>query len=266
MEDIVQRVFAIIFAVIVFFVMPIYMTFEKRDDISYALAVKITSNFVNTVKSKGYLTAKMYSDFVSELGATNNVYEIKMEHRVKKYNPVINIYDSDDNVVEILDYELYKTQFDGGNCEKLIVNNYNSSTGEIEPNKYEASKGYKFKLTYKLGEIIFNEEQIIENLNQENIENSNYFKMSEDYYKENISKEDIPVVPLTYMTKDGSAIYKMSVGDEFTVTIRNTNSTLASVLFDALTFNGITSDMPRVYINYGCQIKNQEYTELAEVN
>ena len=74
MEDIVQRVFAIIFAVLVFFIMPLYMTFEKRDDISYALALKITSNFVNTVKSKGYLTAEMYADFVSELGATDNIY------------------------------------------------------------------------------------------------------------------------------------------------------------------------------------------------
>ena len=226
MEDIVQRVFAIIFAVIVFFVMPIYMTFEKRDDISYALAVKITSNFVNTVKSKGYLTAKMYSDFVSELGATNNVYEVKMEHRVKKYNPVINIYDKDGNVVEILDYELYKTQFNEGNCESIDVNNYDKLNNEIVSNKYEKSKGYDFKLTYKLGEIIFNEEQILNNLNQETIENSNYFKMSEDYYKNNVSKENIPVIPLTYETKDNDAIYKMAVGDEFTITVRNTNSLL----------------------------------------
>ena len=118
MEDIVQRVFAIIFAVLVFFAMPLYMTFEKRDDISYALALKITSNFVNNVKSKGYLTAEMYTDFLSELAATDNTYEVKLQHIAKTYNPVINVYYDDkttkeveNKLVDTLDYQIHKENY-----------------------------------------------------------------------------------------------------------------------------------------------------------
>lgn len=260
MEDIVQRVFAIIFAVLVFFIMPIYMTFEKRDDISYALALKITTNFVNTVKAKGYLTADMYADFVSKLGASNNTYEIKLEHKRKVYNPVINVYDSSSKLVDTLDYSIYEDEY------KKFDNN-NKSNWEIktkdfngQQKNYNAKNGYTLKLTYKLGELIYTEEQIINFLNQEVKDNFNYFTMTDDQYKKN---SKISSMPVTYDV-DGKAIYKMSNGDEFNVIIRNTNITIASILFDALTFNGGTADMPRVYINYGAIIKNQEYTELAD--
>lgn len=258
MEDIVQRVFAIIFAVLVFFIMPIYMTFEKRDDISYALALKITTNFVNTVKSKGYLTADMYADFVSKLGASNNTYEIKLEHKRKVYNPVINVYDSSLQLVDTLDYSIYEDEykkFDNKLKWEIVTKDFNG-----QQKKYNAKNGYTLKLTYKLGELIYTEEQIIDFLNQEVKDNFNYFNITVDEYK-NIS--DISSMPVIYDV-DGKAIYKMSNGDEFNVIIRNTNITIASILFDALTFNGGTADMPRVYINYGAIIKNQEYTELAD--
>ena len=76
MEDNLQRIFAILLTVVVFFLMPIYLAFDKKDDVAYALALRITSNFVDNVTTKGYLTAKMYNDFVSELSTTDNLYEI----------------------------------------------------------------------------------------------------------------------------------------------------------------------------------------------
>jgi len=257
MEDILQRVFAVIFAVVVFFVMPIYMTFEKRDDISYALALKITTNFVNKVKAKGYLTADMYADYVVELGSTNNVYEIKMEHKRKVYNPVINVYDSKAELVDTLDYEIYKDEFAKYSAKeswRITAKGY-----DREDKVYTEAHGNSLKLTYKLGEIIYTEEQILEFLNQEVTGNYDYFKMGKNEY---ISIANVPSIPITYEV-DNRPIYKMSNGDEFNVIIRNTNMTIASVLFDTLTFSGISSDMPRIYINYGCIVKNQEYTELS---
>ena len=83
MEDTLQRFFAILVAVVIFFLLPLYIAFEKKDDISYSLALKITSNFVNDVKNKGYITRDMYNDFISDLAVTGNSYDIKMEHVAK---------------------------------------------------------------------------------------------------------------------------------------------------------------------------------------
>ena len=257
MEDIVQRVFAIIFAVLVFFAMPLYMTFEKRDDISYALALKITSNFVNNVKSKGYLTAEMYSDFISELGATDNTYEVKLQHIAKEYNPVINVYDKDNKLIDVLDYEIYKDKYKEFQSGKMInVNGFNSNVD------YSIKNGNKMEISYKMSNIYYNELQILDYLSQTG---TSYFSLLDVEYK-NISKAQIPYKPLNYTKKDGTPVYTMAVGDEFGVIIRNTNTTFATVLFDALTFNGISSDMPRVYINYGGVIKNEEYKISTEFN
>ena len=59
MEDTLQRVFSVLVAIVIFFLLPLYIAFEKKDDISYSLALKITSNFVDNVKNKGYLSKKI---------------------------------------------------------------------------------------------------------------------------------------------------------------------------------------------------------------
>ena len=100
MEDILQRVFPILISVLILFILPLYITFEKMDDISYSLALKITSNFVDNVTAKGYISEEMYNDFISELSVTGNVYDIKMEHVAKKYNPVFYVYDSSEKVID----------------------------------------------------------------------------------------------------------------------------------------------------------------------
>ena len=51
----------------------------------------------------------------------------------------------------------------------------------------------------------------------------------------------------------------MSKGDEFTVIIKNTNTTVASILFNTLTFGANTGNDTKVYINYGGSIQSEEY-------
>ena len=81
---------------------------EKKDDISYSLALKITTNFVESVNSKGYLTHDMYNDFISKLAVTGNSYDIKLEHVAKKYYPTIYVYKDDYD-------EIFKCLLQNGN-------------------------------------------------------------------------------------------------------------------------------------------------------
>lgn len=243
MEDTLQRVFAILIAVIIFFLLPLYIAFEKKDDISYSLALRITTNFVENVKSKGYLSKEMYDNYISRLSVTGNVYDIKLEHLAKKYTPVIYSYNDDYSDIRAkFDYNTYKSQFENGEI---------NASGGLYKNLI---------LAYDLNETRYNESQIVEalDLNQQVIKRVTNGTTEIDNYKA-VNRNDIPVVSGIYRTSDDGALYPMSKGDEFTVIIKNTNTTIASVLFNTLTFGANTGNDTKVYINYGGTIQSEEY-------
>lgn len=243
MEDTLQKVFGILVGVIIFFLLPLYIAFEKKDDISYSLALKITTNFVESVKSKGYLSHEMYNDFISQLAVTGNSYDIKMEHVNKKYYPTIYAYDDTyENIKAKFDYNLYKDLF---------------ATGEIIENGETYTN---LVLAYDLEEIRYTEDQILNTLDLINpvVKRISGTTSEIDSYK-SISVNDIPIVSGIYRTADGEPLYPMSKGDEFTVIIKNTNTTIASVLFNTLTFGANTGNNIKVYINYGGTVQNEEY-------
>lgn len=263
MEDVVQRVFAILISVIIFFLFPLYIAFEKKDDISYALALKITSNFVDNVTSKGYITTSMYDKFISDLSITGNIYDVKIEHRAKKYNPVIQEYGSDFKRIGTsgdLDYFIYKDRLEDLDKDEDL--DIDKSTGDkyIKGNSNNISyKDKRYQVGYKENEEIYNWEQISKIL--ENSETS----MSSEEYKENYNSSEygsyivIKTLIDSDLTEDNNQIYPMSEGDEFNVIIKNTNTTIASVLFNALTLGANAENDTKVYINYGGTIQNEEY-------
>lgn len=114
METSLQKIIAAIVGVMILFIIPVYIAFEKVDDVSYSLALKLTQNFVDNVRDKGYISPEMYSDFVSGLYATNNTYDVNIEHVKKRYDPAIYIYEKKvDNtkgrLLRVLDYDKYLT-------------------------------------------------------------------------------------------------------------------------------------------------------------
>lgn len=232
MEDIVQRVFAILMSVFMFFILPLYIAFEKKDDIAYALALKITNSFVDNVNSKGYLTLDMYDKYISELSTTGNVYEVSLEYNAKEYNPVLQVSEKDAD----------------GN--KKIIETYDyleNVDGKID--------GKAAELTYKLSEVKYTTKQILELLGA-NDDSSNY--VSSLAYKYIRDIDSLPTVPRIYGLR-GEGVLLMNEGDQFTVVVRNTNTTVATVLFNTLTFGANAGNDTKVYINYGGTVKNTEW-------
>lgn len=233
MEDIVQRVFAILMSVFMFFILPLYIAFEKKDDISYALALKITNSFVDNVNSKGYLTLEMYDKYISELSVTGNVYDVSLEYNAKEYNPVIQVY-HEDGGKRIIDEEYdYLEKKDDYDTDTL------------------ASTGKKAELTYKLSEVKYTTKQILDLLG----DTKNYVS-SEGYSAKDFS--NLPTVPRIYGLKD-EGVLLMNEGDQFSVIVKNTNTTVATVLFNTLTFGANAGNDTKVYINYGGTVKNTEW-------
>lgn len=264
MDDILQRVFSIILSVIIFFLLPIYIAFEKKDDISYSLALKISSNFVDEVCNKGYMTLDMYNDFISNLAVTGNTYDISMEHVAKVYTPVIYAKDSSGKQ-QSFDYQLYSRNYIPAE-KKLTINN----TEYKDP-----------IVSYKVNEMRYYDRQIVEILEQDVIkEDESLLKKISYTYNTNekkytypdgnlaklraykgVSISEIPPVSGLYRTSSGKSVYPMNVGDKFTVVIKNNNTTIATMLFNTLTFGAKSGADTKVYINYGGTIKNEEYRQ-----
>lgn len=262
MDDTLQRVFSILISVLILFILPLYITFEKIDDISYSLALKITSNFVDNVTAKGYLSEEMYNNFLTELSVTGNTYEVKMEHTAKKYNPVYYIYDDDGKIIKKLDYALYARTLEKIDTNIKIGN--------------ETYKKDNVKLSYNTSELKYSEKQILALLHDETGNNSiPYSKMSPNEYLAKTNISSIPYMYANYKLNDnGTAmeidndnrIYTMNKGDEFSVRIKNENVTIATVLFNAFTLGiGGTENNTRVYINYGGTIQEEEYKDLDKI-
>ena len=153
MDDNLQRVFSVLLSVIILFILPLYITFEKIDDISYSLALKITSNFVDNVNAKGYVTEEMYNDFVSRLTVTGMTYDIKMEHVAKKYTPVYYAYNENNVLLNTFDYSIYSSYI-----------NKDASEGNVEIAGTRYNKD-NIKLSYSTSEIKYTEKQILDKIN-----------------------------------------------------------------------------------------------------
>ena len=49
MEDNIQTIIVVIISAFLLFIFPVYMAYEKKDDISYALAMRYTQDLVDEV-------------------------------------------------------------------------------------------------------------------------------------------------------------------------------------------------------------------------
>lgn len=114
MESSFQKIIAAIVGVMIMFIIPVYIAFEKVDDISYSLVLKFTQSFVDNVREKGYISPEMYSDFMGNIHSTSNSYDVEIEHVKKRYDPAIYIYDKNGDILHILDYDKYIDDYNAG--------------------------------------------------------------------------------------------------------------------------------------------------------
>lgn len=89
MANPISKIFAIILAALVMFGVPTYQNYKKQEDLTYLNTYNVVTNFVDSVRMKGYITPEMYKEFSLAIHAgTDVLFDIEMEHRQKVYNPV----------------------------------------------------------------------------------------------------------------------------------------------------------------------------------
>lgn len=103
------RIFIVI--ILGIFGLVVYPAIERSDDVvtiaeDYAKAA--TRDFVDIVRSKGYIEPSDYNLFVNKLSATNFTFEIEMEYYKKTYQP---LYTNPNDYYSFTDE--YETIFEG---------------------------------------------------------------------------------------------------------------------------------------------------------
>jgi len=83
MKDTLSTVLAVMFLVILLVFLPLYNYFERQDDMSYNLALKAVTTFVDEVAQNGYIDQNNYDNFVQRLSQTGNSFDIQLEAQKK---------------------------------------------------------------------------------------------------------------------------------------------------------------------------------------
>ncbi|PQP81806.1 hypothetical protein C0Q44_19190 [Paenibacillus sp. PCH8] len=82
-----SKLLAVLLAVLLLYVYPAAETADRQDDIARMTATQNVTRFVDSVRTKGYISPRMFAEFEEQLAQTGNVYEVSMEHLHKKYVP-----------------------------------------------------------------------------------------------------------------------------------------------------------------------------------
>lgn len=87
MENIFSKVVAVLIAIVLLFIYPLYQQSIKQDNLSQLIVQGAVTELVDAVRTKGYISPSMYLEFNEKIGSTGNQFDIQMEHLHKKYNP-----------------------------------------------------------------------------------------------------------------------------------------------------------------------------------
>lgn len=110
MRDNVSIIFAAIFAVVLLIIFPLFSLLTRQDSIAYNKVLTLTTNFVDSVRTKGYMTEKEYTDYLVELANTNNTYKVEMECHKKILIKDVKNY-TDDNPAWVEDTIVYYNKY-----------------------------------------------------------------------------------------------------------------------------------------------------------
>ena len=267
MEENIQFFLGVLVSIFLLFIFPVYMAFEKKDDVAYVLALRFTQEFVDTARSKGYITKEMYADYRNKLAVTGNHYDISMTHEQVKLEPMVQYYKKNAEGNLVLEKTTSKQAKDKTDEEALAVGMDDPDTFGIYPYSTEQDKeeflnnwykglGYeKIIETYEATTQVYPMQHIEAILELENklwldATTDDFVCVDED------DPEDLTTSPKRINTCKYA--YTMNKDDMFTVIIRNTNTTPATLIYNMVTGNTIKNNT-RIYVNYGGAVTNTRW-------
>lgn len=84
----VTGAFAAILTIFLLFFYPLYEQARSQDKIANTIIQSASTQFIDSARTKGYITPQMWDDFNTQLAATGNQYDVKLEHLHKLTSPI----------------------------------------------------------------------------------------------------------------------------------------------------------------------------------
>lgn len=242
MEDNVQTIVTVIISIFLLFIFPVYMAYEKKDDISYVLAMRYTQDLVDNVRSKGYLTKEMYEDYRARLKVTGNSYDIQLTHEYNRYDPITKYYKEQDGKYVIVRTSTHEERKNNEIAAIEKARNEgklnNTSESDFLKQMYQDEGIVRIEDTYSLSKQVYTTDYILNVLNGE---------------KKLLYNSTTDDIDCTDNNEFCQYAYVMNEDDNFNITIKNTNTTLATVMYNMVTVNAVDNNT-RIYVNYGGSI------------
>lgn len=88
MPNVFSKMFALLLAVLVLYCVPTYQLYKKQEEIAYLNTHQVVTEFVDNVRTKGFITRDMYEQFLQKLNVGEVLYTVEMTHKHKIYVPV----------------------------------------------------------------------------------------------------------------------------------------------------------------------------------
>lgn len=143
MPNILGKLFSVILLVVAVFFVPVYQNYKQQDNLAYQVAYQAVTDFVDNVRTKGYITPKMVEDFESRIEIGTYLYKTDFLHQKKVYTPV---YSDPANPSSFTGE--YTVDFDEYyNAQMLPILFDESNTVPKEDRRYYLSAGDFFSVT-----------------------------------------------------------------------------------------------------------------------
>lgn len=84
----ISQIFSILLLVIAMIFVPVYHSYQKQDDLAEQEVYQAITNFVDNVRTKGYISTQMIEDFESRLTIGSHMFKAEYTHEKKVYIPV----------------------------------------------------------------------------------------------------------------------------------------------------------------------------------
>lgn len=142
----IPKILALLLIVVLIFIYPLSKELSQQDDLSYLLVHKATTEFVDAVRDKGYITPQMYEDFVQLIHKTGNLYDISLAHEQKR---VVPVYTDPANPSTF--QNRYETHYDGQYTSQILSVLFpnNTKPKNDESRKYKLYVGDYFNVVVK---------------------------------------------------------------------------------------------------------------------
>lgn len=155
MEDSLSIIFAVIISLLLMFLFPMIDTWEMQDNLSYVVVYSAVTDFVDTIRNTGYITAEAYDAFLTKINATGNTFSVSLEHRefnedldayLNTYtNEILKAVDGDEGVYKLDKYDYFY----------VTVKNTNRTQATVLSDFLSSHAGDNFKIGVSYGGIVW---------------------------------------------------------------------------------------------------------------